>query len=157
MLALVLGLALLPPRDPSPVSDAHPMHTALTELSYRTDSHTVEIRLRVFADDLAGSVPGLTDPEPPDSALSRYVRGTFALADATGRPVPLRWEGAQRSGDLVLLQLGATLGGGLAGARVLAALLWERFPDQINIVRASYGGQTTTLLFTRGEGAKHLP
>jgi hypothetical protein len=36
-------------------------------------------------------------------------------------------------------------------------VLCERYPDQVNIVRASYAGRTTTLLFTRGEAAKSLP
>jgi uncharacterized protein DUF6702 len=159
MLGLILGFALLlpPPPAPTPIPVAHPLHTALAELTYRADSQTMVIRIRVFADDLAGAVSGLTEGDPPDSALSRYARGTFALADRSGRPVPLRWEGADHAGDLVLLRLGAALGGGLAGVRVLAALLWERFPDQINIVRASYGGRTTTLLFTRGDTARQLP
>lgn len=156
MLSSVLALALLWSRL-TPALTAHPLHTALTEISYQTNSQTVVIRIRVFADDLASSVPPTTAPEEPDSALSRYARGTFALADQSGRPLPLRWKGAERAGDMVLLQLEATLVGGLRQARVLAALLCERFHDQINIVRASYGGSTITLLFTPGDAAKVLP
>ena len=47
--------------------------------------------------------------------------------------------------------------GGLAGARVTSLVLCERFPDQVNIVRATYAGRATTLLFTRGEASKALP
>jgi hypothetical protein len=157
MLPSVLAVVLLWSWVLSPALSAHPLHTALTEISYQTDSQTVAIRIRVFADDLASSVSGLADAAQPDSALSRYARGSFALTDRSGRPVPLRWERAERAGDMVLLQLRATLAGGLAQSRVLDALLCERFPDQINIVRASYGGRTITLLFTRGDAAKVLP
>jgi hypothetical protein len=47
---------------------------------------------------------------------------------------------------------------GLAGAPIASLLLRERFEDQENIVRARYGGRTTTLTlhFTRGEAATPL-
>ncbi|MBA3496726.1 MAG: hypothetical protein H0T86_06445, partial [Gemmatimonadales bacterium] len=47
--------------------------------------------------------------------------------------------------------------GGLTGARVTSLVLCERFEDQVNIVRAVYGGRATTLLFMRGGSAKVLP
>ena len=89
--------------------------------------------------------------------MARYLRGTFALADRTGRPVRLAWAGAERSGDVILLRLRGEVPGGLAGARVTSLVLCERFEDQVNVVRAAYAGRTTTLLFTRGETAKALP
>ncbi len=58
---------------------------------------------------------------------------------------------------MVLLRLRGEVPGGLAGARVTSLLLCERFPDQVNIVRASYGGRTTTVLFLKGEASKGLP
>ena len=79
------------------------------------------------------------------------------MADRTGRPLRLQWQRAERSGDTILLQLRANLPGGLEHARVLAALLWERFPDQVNILRATYGDRTVTLLFTAGDTAKIIP
>lgn len=69
----------------------------------------------------------------------------------------LAWAGAERTGDVILLRLRGEVPGGLAGARVTSLLLCERFEDQVNIVRAVYGGRSATLLFTRGEGAKALP
>jgi hypothetical protein len=157
MLTSILAVTLLWSRVPSPALSAHPLHTALTEISYQAHTQTVAIGIRLFADDVASLVPAMSTAAKADSALSRYVRGTFALADSSGRPVPLRWKGTQRAGDMVLLQLGATLAGGLRQARVLDLLLCERFHDQINIMRASYGGRTITLLFTQGDAAKVLP
>jgi uncharacterized protein DUF6702 len=139
----------------SPVATAHPLHTALTEISYDSTTRDVVISIRVFADDLAGSIAGLGDGA--DSAMSRYARGTFALADPSGQPARLRWEGTERTGDTVLLQVRAALPDGLAHAKVLSAVLCERFQDQVNIVRASYSGHVTTLLFTRGDPPKRLP
>jgi hypothetical protein len=115
------------------------------------------VRIRVFSDDLESALrppPGTTST---DSAMARYLRGTFALADRSGRPVRLAWAGAGRTGDVILLQLRGEVPGGLRGARVTSLVLCERYPDPVNIVRASYAGRTTTLLFTRGEAAKSLP
>ena len=158
MLALALVLALLGGGGPLPVAaGTHPLHTALAELTYQPDSQFVRIRIRVFTDDLTAALSTPIDFSLPDSLLSRYARRTLALTDQAGRPLRLRWEGSEWSGDTVLLQLRAKLTGGLQRARILAALLWERFPDQVNIVRATYGGRTVTLLFTRGDGAKPFP
>jgi hypothetical protein len=135
---------------------AHPMHTAVAEISYDAGNRMAAIDIRVFADDFTAALTpdGAT---PSDSAMSRYVRGTFAVSDRSGRPLRLRWVGAERAGDVVALHLQVSVPGGLAKARVMSALLSERFEDQVNIVRASYDGRATTLLFTRGEPAKALP
>jgi hypothetical protein len=89
--------------------------------------------------------------------VSRYVRGRFALRDRRGIPVALRWEGLEPGGDAVVIRLAAAMPAGLGGARVANLLLTERFPDQVNVVRAASSGGTATLLFTAGDGAKELP
>jgi hypothetical protein len=132
---------------------AHPLHTALTEISYDEATSEATIRVRIFADDLESSLP-VAAGIPRDTLLSRYGRGTFALVNRAGRPSLLKWEGLERVGDLVVLRLGTRVNGGLTHARVLSAVLWERFPDQVNIVRISVGGRVNTLLFTRGDGSK---
>src|SRR3954464_5813017 len=139
------------------LAGAHPLHSTLVESEYQSERESVVIRVRAFSDDLTAAVAVASESSVAHSALSGYVRGTLALTDNAGRPVPLRWQGAQQTGDMMLLQLRAKLEGGLSHAGVLSALLWERFPDQVNIVRASYGGRTETLLFTRGDPAKTLP
>lgn len=134
------------------------MHTAVAEVTEAEDARGIaEISLRVFADDWDASLRLPADPADADSAMSSYLRGTFALADRQGRPVRLAWEGAARSGDVVLIRLRGVVSGGLAGARVTSLVLCDHFPDQVNIVRATYAGRATTLLFTRGEAAKALP
>ncbi|MEO6057252.1 MAG: DUF6702 family protein [Gemmatimonadales bacterium] len=136
---------------------AHPMHTAVTEVLQEDAHGLVTVQVRVFADDFRAAVPLPADSAAADSTMARYLRGTFALADRTGRPVRLAWAGAERSGDVLLLRLRGEVPGGLAGARVTSLVLCERFEDQVNIVRATYGGRATTLLFTPGETSKALP
>jgi hypothetical protein len=155
---------------------SHPMHTTVTEVVQEDARGHVSIQVRVYIDDLRSAVPppnGTAGAYPAradsgaaysavaytaaDSAMARYLRATFALADRTGRPVRLTWAGAEATGDVILLRLRGEVPDGLAGARVTSLVLCERFEDQVNVVRAEYAGRTTTLLFTRGETAKVLP
>jgi hypothetical protein len=128
------------------------MHTAVAELVHEPATRTVLVTVRVFADDF-GAVVG----SDYRAAVEAYVRPRVTLADPAGRAIELRWEDATRSGDVVQIRLRGDVPAGLAGARVLMALLCERFEDQVNIVRATYAGRTTSLLFTRGDAAKALP
>lgn len=136
---------------------AHPMHTAVTEVAQQDSRGAATVQIRVFFDDFQAAVPLPPEPAAADSAMARYLRGSFALADRAGRPVRLTWGGAERAGDVIVLRLLGEVPGGLAGARVTSLVLCERFSDQVNIVRAEYDGRVTTLLFTRGEASKALP
>jgi hypothetical protein len=138
---------------------AHPMHTTVTEVTQEDAGGHVSIQVRAYVDDLrsAGVDSVAATSAAAEAATARYLRGTFALTDRTGRPVRLAWAGAERSGDVILLRLQGEVPGGLAGARVTSLVLCERFEDQVNVVRAEYAGRTTTLLFTRGATAKALP
>lgn len=156
MLALLLTLLPLASAAP-PLTAAHPMHTAVAEISYDTASRTASIQIRVFADDLDAAVAENRVPGGADAAIWRYLEGKFELTNQVGRTLPLRWIGAERAGDVLLLRLVVWVPGGLSGVRITSAVLCERFADQINIVRAAYGGHTSTLLFTRGDQAKPLP
>jgi hypothetical protein len=131
---------------------AHPMHTSVTEVTQDASTRSVVVTLRVFADDFGTVAPDRVGP-----GAEAYVRAHFELTGPKGAPVALRWEGATLSGDVVQIRLSADVRGGLSGTRVRTTLLWERFSDQVNIVRATYGGRTTSLLFTRGDQAKALP
>ena len=128
------------------------MHTAAAELVHEPATRMVLVTVRVFADDF-GAVVGSDDR----AEMEAYVRPRVTLADAAGRPIELRWDGATRSGDVVQIRLHGDVPAGLAGVRVRMALLCERFEDQVNIVRATYAGRTASLLFTRGDSAKALP
>jgi hypothetical protein len=134
----------------------HPMHTSVAELRYDGSTREARVTIRVYPDDLAGAVPG-AQGAVADSALVRYVRARFALADQRGRPLRLEWQEVARAGDALVIRLRAAAPEGLEGARVAHLLLHERFGDQVNVVRATYGRRTVTLLFVPGDGPKRLP
>jgi len=128
----------------------HPMHTSVAELAAAGTS--VVVTIRVFADDFRTAVP-----DGAAQKVEPYIRSRFELRDPENRPIALRWEEIARSGDVFQIRLRAELPRGLAGIRVRDLLLCEHFPDQVNIVRATYGGRTSSLLFTAGDPAKALP
>ncbi|MEO7986633.1 MAG: DUF6702 family protein [Gemmatimonadales bacterium] len=135
----------------------HPMHTAVAEITHLSGAPWADISIRAFSDDFGSLFPALPGSAAADSAMSRYVRGRFAVSNRSGRPAALRWVGVEREGDVIVLHLAVPAPHGLGHARVISALLCERFEDQINIVRAVYDGRSTTLLFTPGDDAKVLP
>jgi len=145
-LAIVLG-GLTAPRG-------HPMHTSAAEI--REVSGRVVVTIRVFPDDLNTAVPGASAGRA-DSALAGYVQRTFEIAGRDGRAVPLLWEGLDRAGDVLEIRLESGAAVALSGTAVRHGLLLDRFPDQVNVVRATYGTRTATLLFMRGDEAKRLP
>src|SRR2546422_7164099 len=92
MAALVATLALLA---------AHPLHTTLTQLTYRDADRSVEVMVRGFADDFRAAL----GEDVTDSAASAYVRSGVTIADRTGRPLPAAWCGLKRTGDVLWLCL----------------------------------------------------
>jgi hypothetical protein len=129
----------------------HPMHTSVAELT-PSPAGFVVVTLRIFADDFKTVVPNGTVQE-----AEPYIRARLELRDPQNRPITLAWGEVTQAGDVVQIRLRAELRSGLSGVRVRDLLLCERFADQVNIVRATYGGRTASLLFTAGDEAKALP
>src|SRR3990172_5280896 len=103
------------------VAARHPMHTAVAELSHDARRGTTAILIRVFVDDWAAAVPVPPGTPGADSAMARYVRDPFTLADRSGRHLPLQWERGERAGDVVVLRLPAPASDGLGGMQVTSA------------------------------------
>ncbi len=139
MALVALGLGVL----------THPMHTSVAELRYDPATRQANVAIRLYRDDLGETVT--------DSALAHYVNGRFVLDDRRGRALRLEWLGVERVADALVIRLRGLVPAGLDGARIAHLLLHDRFEDQVNVVRASYGSRTTTLLFLPGDGPKRLP
>ena len=113
------------------------------------------VPIRVFADDFARSArrPG----------RRRLGAGALSPAPLHARrprrpPDPLAWEGASAAGDALAAPPSRRRAGGpCRGAGRATCSCTSGSRDQVNIVRATYGGRATTLLFTRGEASKALP
>jgi hypothetical protein len=139
---LVLALAGAP---------AHPLHTTLATVEWHSDHRELQVLVRVFTQDLTEAVTGTVS----DSAACRYATRVLLIVDAAGRPlVPARCS-TERAADVTWIRL-SLLAGSPAGLRIRSAFLFERFPDQVNIVQAQLAGAARTILFTAGDGPKPL-
>lgn len=137
---------------------AHPLHTSLAELKYDARRGTIDVSLRVFFDDFTAAAARFAKRSGQDashSAFVTYALAAFAITDAAGRRVVLQPCGERRVGDLMWLCFrGRTRPG--AELRLSSRVLFDLFPDQINIVRAELSGRNANMLFTAGDGAKRL-
>lgn len=134
---------------------SHPLHTTLTEIS--VNGGTLQIVLRAFVDDFSAAANGhgratlAATPSLSDSTAARYVGEKLVLTDAAGHRIALATTKVHRAGDLVWITLAATVAHGTA-VRLTNRVLFERYDDQVNIVRAAVDGRRQTLLFTKRDG-----
>lgn len=152
-LAAVLAVALLP--LPLRVTQAHPLHTTVTEITCGRGG-AVRVKIRVFSDDFARAVQRASVQRvsaargvaPNDAAA--YVARTFRLRDKAGTPVRLTLRTLQPEGEVTWLAFDGIAAGGLTGGKVVSGLLFELFDDQVNIVKSKCGRPFTTL-FSKGD------
>jgi hypothetical protein len=141
-------------------SEAHPLHTTLVQLSYDERTHMLQGSIRVFAGDFAAAVAkrkGAVTPDDDrvsDAEALAYVSNTFRIMNAAGRAVPLAWCGSRRAGDVLWLCVRATNVAPPNALMLSDQMLCELFDDQINIVQSAAGARHTSMLFTKGDGAK---
>ncbi len=140
--AIALGLAA--------AVAAHPLHTSLTELSYR--GRAIRVSVRVFADDFRAALRR----DVSDSSAATYLRAALRLTDRSGRRLRLDWCGMRRTGDLLWLCLEAATGDGIPGLEIRDAIHWELFADQLNIVQVDLGGRRATLVFSKDDGPQRI-
>jgi hypothetical protein len=139
LLFLALGLAPM----------AHPLHSSSASLN-DAGGGRITLSVRIFSDDLAAVAPG------GDSAVAAYVRQHVRIIARNGGAVVLEITSIAIDGDLTRITARGTVAGGLAGLRVQQAVLWERYRDQVNLVRASIGGRSVTMVFAHGDPPREV-
>lgn len=128
---------------------AHPLHSSVTTIAWHAETHTIELAMRVFTQDLNNALA-----RRPGSACG-YAQAVMLLNDTAGKPIPTGQCSVTTEQDVTWIRLSATVGDP-RGLRLVNMVLFEMFADQINIVQASIGGRSHTMLFTRGDGPKPL-
>ena len=135
---------------------AHPLHTSYTEIvrDARTGALTVSVRL--FADDFGAAIASmsrLSRGAPVDYVVRSYFDRAVAIAGSDGRPIALAWCGMRSVNGLTWL-CARSVGPAPAGKlRVRNALMFDRFADQVSIVRwtGSSGARTFVLSASAAE------
>jgi hypothetical protein len=132
----------------------HPLHSTLTTIAWDSRTHTLQVAVRVFTEDLSDGLARGTVASP-DSAICRYARAALTVRDRAGRSLATGRCTIERSADVTWIRLEAPTTDP-SGCRFLNAFLFELFEDQVNVVQAKLGGRTQTIVFTRGDGPKPI-
>jgi hypothetical protein len=137
---------------------AHKFYASLARVEYNDESKTLEVAMRVFADDLelaltrrSGRKVYLDKTKNAAELALAYLRETFEVRGRDGRKVELKWVGMETQGDVAWLYFEASLPEGLAGASMRDRVLIDLFSMQVNLVNLKYGGRNLDLVFRRGD------
>jgi hypothetical protein len=136
---------------PSSDLGAHALHTSYAEIA-RDRSGRLTISIKVFNDDFQSALAQFAQKEglPPngDNRIRRYVERAFLVRAPDDSPVALSWCGVRTEGNQLIIC--AMTDSAVRGTvRLSNSLLFERFSDQINIVRWIAASATRTVVLTQ--------
>lgn len=159
----VVTLSIVSVVTPPRVDAAHKFHASLTQIEVNSTAKTVEVAIRVFADDLeealtrrSGHRVRLETASDFDELALAYVASTLKLVAPDGEPLTLRWIGKEASVDVVWLYVEAPMSSNLDGSVLENTLFFDLFEDQVNTVNLKDGKRRATLTFSTGDGAKPI-
>ena len=136
---------------------AHPIHRSIAEADFNADKRTLQVAVRVFADDFEDALSAhakkkISLEKTPaieiDAAARAYLAERFIIKSPDGSLAAQHWIGRELKDaeNEVWMYFEVTLPG-IEGARIHHALLSEHFRDQLNSVLVRDGPRKTTLVF----------
>lgn len=144
----------------------HQVHVSITQIEFDQTRQSVEVVIRVFADDLENALSRhLKRPVKIDAATDgrnkeagemaiAYLRSCFELRSKNGRQVKLNWAGMEGQADLFWLYIEGKMPGGIDGAQLKNRIFFELFDDQVNIVNTIHRGKQIGLMYEVKDGMK---
>ena len=157
----LLCLSLLFTSFALPTASAHRYHTSVTRLEYNAEERLVEITVQTFADDIeaalkrGGASNVRLDSKTTHALVLEYLQKVFEIRSGDSR-LEFQWIGMELKGYTVWVYLQAKAPNGLLRTSLRNNLLFEVFPDQVNIVNIIRDGKRTSLVFKRGDGGKEI-
>ena len=145
----------------TPAAAAHKYYTSLAQVEYNVEEKTVEVTLRVFADDLelalgrrAGREVNLERKGEAERLVHPYLLDTFEIKNRDGEVKALKWVGMELRAGVAWIYVEAEMPEGLAGGSLRDHVLFELFEEQVNTVSVRYPGASADLVFVRGDGER---
>ncbi len=130
---------------------AHKYHASLTQIEHNRQAGTLEVVVRVFADDLELAVSRAGDKawrldSGGEAALWAYVKQKLVFAEGDK---PLAWKAIGFENDVhqVWLYLELPLTVTPQKLSLCNTLFLELYRDQINTVNAVFGSQKTSFVY----------
>jgi hypothetical protein len=134
--------------------DFHPIHVSVTEINHDEEDKTLEIMIRVFADDLETTmrrrhaIPDLDiqNPQPRtlDELMKEYLESNFVVM-LDGRQQTLNYLGNEKDGEAFIFYVEINRIRKWKSIWVTNAVLTEIFEDQSNLVHVTSGGDVRSL------------
>ena len=161
LLPVVLGLLL-----PLAAAWARAHHASILEVRHNPQKQRLEMALKIFTDDLE-KVLSVDQPAPVrldvtpraqlNPLLQQLLIRSVQLSLRPGQPAqPLTLVGLQKEADAYWLYFTAPAPAGTTRLTLRHRLLYDLFPDQMNIVNLNAGGQKQSLLFRQGEDQQEV-
>lgn len=128
---------------------AHPLHSSYAEIA-RDRSGAVVMHVRLFADDfgaLLDSLRSSSGAPSRDPVARQYVQRQLALTSGDGAVIPTTWCGMRSERNVVWVCV-RTANPIVGAFRLRNALMFDRFTDQISIIRWTGRKETRTLILS---------
>jgi len=138
----------------SPARPAHKFYTSFAQVEYNDERKTVEVALRIFADDLEniltkrhGKPVRLGKTDGAAKLVFDYLKDFFQLKNRDGAAKEFEWVGMEAKGDLAWLYFEAKMPEGVTSASLRNRLLLDFSDEQVNIVHLKADGRKADLVF----------
>jgi hypothetical protein len=134
------------------VATSHPLHTSFTEIVRERSGH-VALSVRLFADDFGKTLDSLaalpaSRGSEIDAVAQRYFEQTVALVGRNRATVPLAWCGMRSVDGLTFLCARSVEPVPGTKLRFRNRLMFDRFADQLSIVRWTSRSTIKTLVLS---------
>jgi hypothetical protein len=131
---------------------AHPLHTSFTEVTREPTEH-VALKVRLFADDFSAALDSLGRTPAfagatTEAIARRYFERSVSVQEKNGKPVALTWCGMRTGDGLTWLCARSATPVGAGSLRIQNTLMFDRFPDQISIIRSGQKKKARMLVLT---------
>ena len=140
---------------------AHKFHASFARLNYNNQEQSLEITLRLFADDLenilsrrAGRQVRIDKTTDAAGLTLAYLQDSFELRGRDERAKKLKWVGMEPEVDTVWVYVEAEVRGDVAELSIRNRILFDLFDDQLNVLHIRYNGKAADLVFKPGDRFK---
>ena len=153
VVVLVTGLAPV-------AASAHKFYVSLTTVEHNAAEQSLEITMRLFADDLERVVAResgkpLTHGQPGfDAAVFAVVQRALTVRQADGRPLTLTWVGLENKVDVTWVYVEGKDVASTAGLTVRDAIFQDVYQEQVNMLHLNDARGRRVIDFRAGDGFK---
>ena len=146
---MVKSIALILATLTAPI--AHPLHTSYTEIVRDARTGTLTVSVRLFADDFGTMVDSLNAVSGGggiEGVARSYFERSVSVIDNDNKRIPLAWCGIRTVEGLTWLCARNIARVPEGKLRIRNSLMFDRFADQISIVRWKGARETRTVVLT---------